>query len=321
MIHPTLPCAKRASRCACLAMQTRGGAIVEPDLRHNFRLLGDSSYSSELTPRWEPERRSVSRRSCSGSSSVRKDSSPNNRHWSQGQLSAVFNRQHAIVWSHVDWHGMIDAFESNGSTPQRRSHAGRIDRLGHELEFTALRRTKDVSVRHEFARNGSRVSKGSCRVRFRREIGVCPDLRRWCTGARGQQCSAQSDSGDFHAHLDPPLAGSSDPALLCRPSLPRLKWGRGSAPISPVLEPVARAHEGLSRNRDEFGDVGDDLTDRPESLQFQPPGQSLTPRRGASVLDGPGDPFLAWPHNNNVQPRTAARNPRAAAKLGGRSHA
>ena len=84
--HEVSCCAKRASRCACLPAQTRGGTLIAPDLRHS----SVCSYRTLLTPPNQPERTprcvQFQRGSGSGSSRIRKDRTPNDLCWAQGQL-------------------------------------------------------------------------------------------------------------------------------------------------------------------------------------------------------------------------------------------
>lgn len=114
---------------------------------------------------------------------------------------SVLGRCDAIVRTHGDRSRVIHAFESNGSASQRGCGTGWRNRLSHQLELVPFVRTENVSLGHEFASNRRRVAKGSCRVRFRCEIGIGADLRRGRAGAGRQQHDCSENSDSFHVRL------------------------------------------------------------------------------------------------------------------------
>ena len=108
VIHPSLYGAKRASRCACLELQTRGGAVIEPESRHTFgrrfNRFNRIRSQAERPPRWVQHR--VMLGSCSSRS--HKERSPNepDKCWPKGQYAsdgadyALFLNRHTVDAEH-----------------------------------------------------------------------------------------------------------------------------------------------------------------------------------------------------------------------------
>lgn len=160
-------CAKRASRCACLAQQTRGRAIFEPDLRHAFidqhliDLICSSQAERSVHPPWwrfTPH---------SSTSRIRKHRSTNSRRWSQVSLGIPFRRGYSLRRSWCDRHlrisgcvGFLHAVgvggESDRDSDDSESPAIAVHLLPRGISQRSL--LTNASAQHNTRRNCSENS-------------------------------------------------------------------------------------------------------------------------------------------------------------------
>lgn len=115
----------------------------------------------------------------------------------------ILDGRHAVVWTQNDRAGVLHAFERNRGSSERGRRAGWVNGLSDELELSALVGAERISFGHEVARDGRRISKRSCSVSSRREIGIRPDSRGGSTCASGQRRSCSKNS-DFIDHSRSP---------------------------------------------------------------------------------------------------------------------